>query len=260
MVDLFLSYHIPEDYVFQAVEGALGQDYQDYHLHIVDDATGTDFNQKIYDRYHRYRDKISFYANPERIGFYASVNRCFWNFRGEMFFVCDSDDISMPWRVSDALKVYRRENFDFYSACARWIKYDGSPTDSYCIFKEVTFDENGDFDGRIYNPTTAIRNSFFKDINGYSNCFVGGDKDFVLKAYFYGAKFSYDRRIAVLRRMHNNQVTRTPELGMKSGRRDLIHKRMDWRTKNIYATGDKEKIRDVGMLSLTSGKPAVPTC
>lgn len=253
-VDLFLAYHLPENYVFQAVEGALGQDHGDFHLHIVDDATGTAFNDEIARKYHPYRDKITFYSNPKRIGFYASVNRCFWNFRGEMFFVCDSDDVSMPWRVSDALKVYRRENFDFYSACARRIEYDGTPTDSYCLYQEVGFDSNGEFFGAIYHPTAAIRNGFFKDINGYSNCFVGGDKDFVFKALHFGAKFSYERRVEVLRRCHPLQVTQTGDLGMKSKRRELIHKRIRWRLQNIYATGDREKIKAAGRLTLP-GQP-----
>jgi len=256
-VDLFLAYHLPENYVFEAVEGALGQDHQDFHLHIVDDATESGFNNEIAKRYASYLDKITFYTNPERIGFYASLNRCFWNFDGEVFFICDSDDISMPWRVSDALEVYQRENFDFYSACARWIEYDGATTDSYCIYKKVSFDKNGEFAGRIYHPTAAIRTAFFKEINGYSNCFVGGDKDFVCKAHYFGGKFSYERRVAILRRMHPNQVTKTPELGMKSKRRELIHKRLDWRLKNIYLTRNKEQIRAVGRL--TSLVESLPT-
>lgn len=256
-VDLFLAYHIPENYVLEAVEGALGQDYENFHLHVVDDATGSDFNQTIAGSFPNRLSKISFYKNPQRIGFYASLNKCFSHFRGEMFFICDSDDVSMPWRVSDAVEVYRGQDFDVYSACARWIKHDGTPADSYCLFEKITFDENHKMKGRFFHPTMAVKNSFFKDINGYSGFFVGGDRDFVAKSYFYGAKFHYDRRIAILRRSHLNQVTKTDDFGMKSNRRELIHKRIDWRIKNIYSTRSRDKIRQVGRL--TSQSPALLT-
>jgi len=257
-VDCILSYHLTEDYVFECVQSALTQTHQDLILHIVDDTGGEGFNQKIWEKFPDPR--IRFYKNPKNIGFYLSTNAVFDNFKGELFFVFDSDDISPSWRIADALEAYQKESFDIYTAGIRWMTADGQITDQYGIPKPYKFDLLGIHrEGVFFNPACAVRNSYFRDIRGYSDCHVGGDKDFFIKSYFYDAKVYYDSmRVMAYRREHSNQVTKTDATGMCSDRRKQINTATYKRTLKYYLGGVRKRIRKTGMLGLTSKLEPIP--
>jgi glycosyltransferase involved in cell wall biosynthesis len=257
-VDCILSYHLTEDYVFECVQSALWQTHQDLILHIVDDTGGEGFNQKIWEKFPDPR--IRFYKNPKNIGYYLSTNAVFHNFKGELFFVFDSDDISPNWRIEDAVNIYQKESFDIYTGGIRWIKADGQITDRYGIPEPFVFDQLGrQTKGRFFNPACAIKSYYFRDIRGYSNCPVGGDKDFVTKSYFYNAKFYYDSmRVMAYRRGHPNQVTKTKETGLQSVRRAQINQETYKRTLKYYLGGVRRRIRKAGMLELTNKLEPIP--
>jgi len=257
-VDCILSYHLTEDYVFECVQSALTQIHQDLILHIVDDTGGEGFNQKIWEKFPDSR--IRFYKNPKNIGYYLSTNAVFHNFKGELFFVFDSDDISPNWRLADAIEIYQKEPFDIYTAGIRWITADGEITDRYGIPKPHKFNTLGVQEtGTFFNPACAIRCDYFRDIRGYSNCLVGGDKDFITKSYFYNAKVYYDSmRVMAYRRGHPNQVTKTDATGMQSNRRKQNNKETYKRTLKYYLGGVRKRIRKAGMLQLTNKLEPIP--
>jgi glycosyltransferase involved in cell wall biosynthesis len=224
----------------------------------VDDTGGEGFNQKIWEKFPDPR--IRFYKNPKNIGYYLSTNAVFHNFKGELFFVFDSDDISPNWRLTDAIEIYQKEPFDIYTAGIRWITYDGLISDEYGIPEPFVFNERGrQVKGRFFNPACAVKCSYFKDIRGYSDCPVGGDKDFVTKSYFYKAKFYYDSmRVMAYRRSHPKQVTKTNDTGLHTKRRRFLDYLTHRRTLKYYLGGIRRRIRKAGMLELTSKLEPIP--
>jgi glycosyltransferase involved in cell wall biosynthesis len=257
-VDCVLAYHIPEKYVFDAVRSALTQTHQDLHLHIIDDSGGNGMTDELEKEFPDSR--ITFYHNIKNIGFYQSVNDVFWNFKGELFFIFDSDDISPNWRLADAIEVYQKESFDVYTAGIRWIAEDSQITDKYGIPEPLVFDEHGrQVKGQFFNPSCCIRSDYFRDIGGYSDCFVGGDKDFATKSYYYKAKFYYDsQRVMAYRREHPQQVTKTEATGMRSKQRWQIHEKIRRRVQKYYLGGNRRRIRKCGCLRLTTSGEAIP--
>jgi glycosyltransferase involved in cell wall biosynthesis len=257
-VDCILSYHLTEPFVFEAVESALTQTHQDLILHIVDDTGQEGFNKTIREKFPDSR--IRFYKNLKNIGYYLSTNAVFPNFKGELFFVFDSDDISPNWRLADAIEIYKKEPFDIYTGGIRWITENGEITDRYGIPKPVVVGARGNQVGGIfYNPSCAVRCYYFRDIGGYSNHPFGGDKDFVIKSHFYKAKFYYDAmRVMAYRREHPKQVTKTDETGMESPHRMLVHQQIRRQTTKYYLGGVKRRIRKTGMLKLTSTLEPIP--
>lgn len=257
-VDCILSYHLTEEYVFECVQSALTQTHQDLILHIVDDTGGEGFNMAIRQRFPDPR--IRFYKNPKNIGYYLSTNAVFHNFKGELFFVFDSDDISPNWRLADALEIYQKEPFDVYTAGIRWITADGQITDNYGIPKPFVFDKLGiQKTGKFFNPACAVKCNYFRDIKGYSDCLVGGDKDFITKSYFYKAKVYYDSmRVMAYRREHPNQVTKTNATGLHTELRKHINRLIYKRTLKYYLGGIRKRIRKAGMLQLTNKLEPIP--
>jgi len=250
-VDCVLAYHLPEPYVYEAIKSVLWQTHEDLHLHVVDDTGGRGMNDEL--KSHFNDSRITFYRNPTNIGFYQSANEVFWNFKGELFFVFDSDDVSPNWRIEDAVNLYQKESFDIYTAGIRWMTASGDILDEYTRSREVVLNSSGGIaEGRFHNPCAAIRCEFFKDIRGYSDCKVGGDRDFVIKSICFGAKFYYDNeRVMAFRRMHDNQVTKADDTGMKSATRQKIHRKIIWRTRRYYLGKQKRQIRKCGRLKLT---------
>ena len=257
-VDCILSYHLTEEYVFECVQSALTQTHQDLILHIVDDTGGEGFNMAIRQRFPDPR--IRFYKNSKNIGYYLSTNAVFHNFKGELFFVFDSDDISHNWRLTDAIEVYQKESFDVYTAGIRWITADGQITDNYGIPKPFVFNNLGrQKTGKFFNPACAVKCDYFRDIRGYSNCPVGGDKDFISKSYYYGAKIYYDsKRVMTYRRAHPNQVTKNNATGMHTQRRLYLNELTYKRILKYYLGGVRKKIRKTGMLRLTNKLEPIP--
>ena len=98
LVDIVLSFHKNNDYVFQCLDSVIWQTYQNFNVHIIDDNSQSNILEKIKNT-HKDDKRFKFYQNPSRIGFYQSVNRYFKHFEGELFFIFDSDDISFPDRL-----------------------------------------------------------------------------------------------------------------------------------------------------------------
>ena len=225
-VDCILSYHLTEEYVFECVQSALTQTHQDLILHIVDDTGGEGFNMAIRQRFPDPR--IRFYKNSKNIGYYLSTNAVFHNFKGELFFVFDSAD--------------------------------GQITDNCGIPKPFVFNNLGrQKTGKFFNPACAVKCDYFRDIRGYSNCPVGGDKDFISKSYYYGAKIYYDsKRVMTYRRAHPNQVTKNNATGMHTQRRLYLNELTYKRILKYYLGGVRKKIRKTGMLRLTNKLEPIP--
>jgi len=250
-VDCVLAYHLPEPYVYEAIKSVLWQRHEDFHLHVVDDTGGNGINEELRKAFPDLR--ITFYRNPKNIGFYQSVNEVFWNFKGELFFIFDSDDISPNWRIEDAVNLYQKESFDIYTAGIQWLEENSAISDSYTRSSPIVLDKFGNIsDGRFHNPCAAIRCEFFKDINGYSDCKVGGDRDFVIKSICFGAKFCYDsERVMAYRRKHPKQVTKAADTGMDSCMRKQIHSDTSKRSQKYYLGKVKARIKKCGRLQLT---------
>ena len=256
-VDCVLTYHLCEPYIYAAVNSALWQTHANLVLHIVDDTGGEGWNKELNQKFQDPR--IRFYKNEKNIGYYMSVNSIFSNFKGELFFVFDSDDISPNWRIADALEIYQKESFDVYTGGTRIITQSDEITDYYGIPSPPVLNKDGlIISGKFYNPTCAIRREYFNELNGYSNCFVGGDRDFVIKSHYYGAKFYYDsKRVMAYRRTHLKQVTKTDATGMHTHFRWKITQKTAERTKKYYLGGVKRRIRKCGMLRLTKQQRAI---
>jgi len=248
-----LSYHLKEKYVFDCIESVLQQTHQDLILHIVDDTGAEGFNHELRAAFPDPR--IRFYKNPKNIGYYHSTNQVFHNFKGELFFVFDSDDISPNWRIADALEIYQKESFDVYTGGIRWITEAGELTERYGIPQPYKFDDWGNPKrGVFFNPSCAVRCGYFKEIRGYSDCLVAGDRDFIFKSYFYRAKIHHDSlRVMAYRRNHPNQVTKDKKTNLKSDFRAKINKQTYDRTLKYYLGGCRRRIRKCGRLPLTGG-------
>jgi len=269
LVDIVLSFHKNNDYIFQCLESVMWQTYQNFNVHIIDDNSQSNHLEKIKNIYKNDK-RFNFYQNESNIGFYQSVNKYFKNFKGELFFIFDSDDISLPNRIEKTLEYYNKEKFDLFSAPTMNFAEEGEDYEKFKNAEEIInhikdqnileyinkplhpyLDENDNIITSFINPSCCIRNEFFNEINGYSIFFAGGDRDFAYKSFYYGGKFasSQEDKPLVLYRFHPEQITKCSNYGMESLNRAYIHKQMKNNEYQIYKSRNKDLIKKVGKLN-----------
>lgn len=269
LVDIVLSFHKNNDYIFQCLESIMWQTYQNFNVHIIDDNSQSNHLEKIKNIY-KDDKRFNFYQNESNIGFYQSVNKYFKNFKGELFFIFDSDDISLPNRIEKTLEYYNKEKFDLFSAPTMNFVEEGEDDEKFQNAEEIInhiknqsileyinkpvhpyLDENDNIISSFINPSCCIRSEFFNEINGYSIFFAGGDRDFAYKSFYYGGKFvsSQKDEPLVLYRFHPEQITRCKNYGMSSLNRANIHKQMKNNEYQIYKSRNKDLIKKVGALN-----------
>lgn len=104
MVTIAIPAYKPE-FLAEAIESALNQDYHNIELVIVDDCSPFDLDSIV----RKYNDnRIRYYRNPKNLGKKSIVhnwNRCLELAKGEYFVLLCDDDVLMPNYVSEMLKL-----------------------------------------------------------------------------------------------------------------------------------------------------------
>ena len=84
------------DYLRQAVESVLGQDYQDYEIVIVDNCSTDNTGSLVSELQQLSNGRIRFYQNDHNIGLVGNLNRCLEYAKGSYIkFLC-ADDLLLP--------------------------------------------------------------------------------------------------------------------------------------------------------------------
>lgn len=90
-------------YVGEAVKSVLSQTFQDFELVIVNDGS-TDLTSDIIDLF-RDNQKIRSYVFPRNRGYAMAMNKAASLAKGEYLAIQDGDDISLPTRLEEEVKV-----------------------------------------------------------------------------------------------------------------------------------------------------------
>jgi glycosyltransferase involved in cell wall biosynthesis len=90
----------------EAIESILAQEFRDFELIVVDDAS-SDSMATILKRYARLDTRIVVLTNSPNQGISRSRNRALWAARGEYVACLDSDDVAEPSRLGKQLEHMR---------------------------------------------------------------------------------------------------------------------------------------------------------
>lgn len=116
-VTVLMSAYNGEPYLRKAVESVLGQTFSDFEFLVIDDAS-TDRTAEIVESYPDPR--IRLIHNERNLGLTASLNKGIELARGRYIARMDSDDISMPERLSRQFEFM--ESHPSVGVCGTWAK------------------------------------------------------------------------------------------------------------------------------------------
>ena len=114
LISFILMCYNQEDYIRDAVAGALAQDYSPLEIIICDDCSGDrtfEIAQEVISEYHG-PHHVRLYRNENNKGLAGNTNQALGMSRGELIVLAAGDDISLPERtrmIAEAWDNSRRQ-------------------------------------------------------------------------------------------------------------------------------------------------------
>ncbi|NND99485.1 MAG: glycosyltransferase [Pirellulaceae bacterium] len=209
-----------------AIESVIEQEGSESIVHLIDDSSPEETHELF--RYWGSHRRVRLYRNTENIGQYASFNNASEFFETDLVAVQDSDDISLPHRLSTSGNLLRLCDADFFGGT---IERFGDESLIQRDFGDdrirKSFHAHGNFATYfVMNPTACFRVSMFRRLGGYTD--FGGrkykaglDSEFMSRAYYSGERFAISSEIVTQYRVHDQAATRNKDTGFGTQRRKV---------------------------------------
>ena len=173
-------------YVAQAIKSIIHQDFSDFELLIIDDASEDGTTQVLAS----FTDpRIRIERNEQHIGNYASRNKGLQKARGKYIAVMDADDIAMPTRFEKQV-AYLEAHPDILAVgtdCVFLSNQQRKQVVSHYQEIQIALLDNNCF----VHSSLMIRTDALRLLNGYDSCF------------YYSADYDLVCRLALLGKIEN---------------------------------------------------------
>jgi len=143
LVSVLLPVFNSENYLNESIESILSQSFQDFELIIINDGS-TDNSRNILEKFALEDPRIRVF-DQENTGIIGALNRGLQLARGKYIARMDSDDVSLPNRLSR--QVEYMDTHPQVGACGTWIRYHGhkegewqTPIDNQTIRCKLLFE------------------------------------------------------------------------------------------------------------------------
>jgi glycosyltransferase involved in cell wall biosynthesis len=184
-VTVLLAVHNGADTVERAIASVVGQDYDDWDLIVVDDAS-TDGTSGILRRLAEADSRITVLTNERRGGLAYSLNKGWRAARGELIARLDADDACFPDRLRRQVEfMIAHPDVAVLGSGAEIIDADGTARgvmlrpERHEQLADAIYRENP-----FIHPSVMARRSFFEALGGYDEtCKRGQDYDLWTRAY-----------------------------------------------------------------------------
>lgn len=192
-----------EKYIAEAIESILNQTYKNFEFIIVDDCS-SDRTPEIIKRYAKKDKRIRYFRNKKRLGCTCSLNVGLRKSKGEYIARMDSDDISLPKRFIEQLKLISK-GFDVVGSNIIFIDKDGNEERMGIYSKNI---------GKIIkiksplaHPSVMFKRSFLEKVGYYNEKLkTAQDYDLWIRFYLSDAKLGVVNKILLKYRQHPKTI------------------------------------------------------
>ena len=122
-ISVLLPVYNGQTHLKQAIDSILNQSYQDFELIIVNDGS----TDGTLDLIRSYSDKRIVLINQKNIGLSGALNRAIKESRGRYLARQDHDDVSLPMRFEEQLRLMEAKSLDFCGCNILMIDEAGNP-------------------------------------------------------------------------------------------------------------------------------------
>ena len=215
------------NYVVEAIDSVLAQDYPNIELIVIDDASSDGSGKIIKEKCVKAR--VKYLLNSENLGNCASFNKAYGLSSGEFVIDLAADDMLLPQRASIGVKILTSKGPDYgvHYSDALIVNKIGIELGLHTqITKTINSGEilpEGDVFHEVLEryfvcpPTIMARKEVFDNLGGYDESLSFEDFDFLVRAS-RTYKFCYSPDVLVKRRILSDSKS---SLQYKKGSKDL---------------------------------------
>jgi len=214
LVSFCLFTYNQEDYIKEAVEGALNQTYSNLEIIISDDCSTDNTQQIIHEALQGYDGphKITVNFNKHNLGLAEHVNKVLYKIsKGDYIAMAAGDDISFPERISNSIH-FLNQNTDVVALSTGLIPINSKGLlieNNIVEFKTQIFDLKyylSDESTHINGASRIFRRTVLNYFPPLSEECPTEDTTFLLRCYLIGKVAQLDE-ILVKYRKHENNIT-----------------------------------------------------
>ncbi len=140
LVSLCICFYNQEDFVNDAVKGALSQTYENLEVILSDDNSTDRTYERIQNAVSSYKGphKIIINKNKTNIGLVPHFNNVLFNLsHGKFLFIQGGDDISLPNRITDGVQIFMSDpTITALTSSSIYIDRNGNETGKMCLEKD----------------------------------------------------------------------------------------------------------------------------
>lgn len=207
---IIAAYNEDEQHFKEALESLMQQSYQIIEIIIVLDKPDNVNLRKVILEYASTDNRIKTIFNEENIGLANSLNKAMNIAKGDLIARMDSDDISLPNRISNQKKFFD-ENPD----------YDIVATNRYILAKDKNIEPDKLISTNNYSvflrslkygcvithPSVMFRKKLIQEIKGYNDLRSAQDYDLWIRAIRNGAKIKLLEDRLIVYRVHEKSIS-----------------------------------------------------
>lgn len=249
LVSVVVATYRREDTLKTALESLKSQSYENIEVIVVDDNADDMWNNKVQDIFKNFVDdkRYIYLKNEKNIGSAKTRNRGINIAKGEYITFLDDDDIYLPCKIENQVKLMIEKNADYSTTDLFFYNEDGSISE----YRTRRFLQNAKQSDlmKIHlmyhisgNDTLMFRKNFILDIGGFEPIDVGDEYYLIQKAILAKGVIAYLPQCDVKAYIH------TGEGGLSSGQQKIDgENRLFEFKKDYFHYLDKKSLRYVKM-------------
>lgn len=203
-----MSVYNGEQYLDDAIDSVLTQDFSDFEFLLIDDAS-TDRSPEIIQSYAQRDARIRLIENPQNIGLTRSLNKGMRAARAEFVARLDADDIAAPQRFSQQYRyLVKQPECTVVGSVAHLIDVRGQPQGQTDWFSDGALAAQLFFFNSLAHSSVMFRREPILALGGYDDDFTRAqDYDLWLRCLAAGHTIHILPDALTGHRVHGDRVT-----------------------------------------------------
>lgn len=250
--DVVLPFKGQLDYVREALDSLLNQQFVQPIIHLIDDTTESDTTDFL-NEWARH-PQLRVYRNRENVGQFQSFNNVAPYWETDLVAVQDADDISLPHRLHWAIQMLQASGADYFGGAVELFGDEDLIRPVMSETTELARMRRADYRRSFYplwsktdyfleNPTAVFRTAMFREMGGYAD--FGSrlmnrtslDTEFQLRCLYRGVRFAITREIVTRYRVHPESATQNRQTGWGTTPRAASIRQLEERCR-IFRSGN----------------------
>ena len=231
LVDIILPMYKADDVIYQSINSVISQTYRNWHLYIIDDASGDNRLDEIKTRYKDHKDKISYYQFRKNRRAAACRNYAIHHGHGDYLAFIDQDDVWLSHKLKTQVDYLEKTKFDVVHGDFLFIDYNGKFILEALSERQNEYRKKIDWTGLSHTQlanelflspniriiSSMVRRSAFERIGGFKENYFGGEDELFWFELALHGKIGHLNTILFHRREHDNNTVKVHKVDRLMG-------------------------------------------